>query len=114
MDTDKQAAAQRIADQLFEAEYALDEALAKMATLVAAIPAARGDLGVSMKTGASAVTRLAGVVPVLAELRQTVAGAHDELAVIQRAIGVRPNMVGGGEKDGDQQDVMSPGLRRVV
>src|SRR5579875_2904111 len=110
MSGDKEAAAQRVADHLFEAERALDEALARMAALVAVIPASRGELGVSIKTGAPAVAKLASVLPALAEARLTVGSAHDDLAVVQRAIGVRPNMVGGGEKDGSVQPPQ--GLRR--
>lgn len=106
MRPDKHVAAQRVADHLFEAEHALDEAIARLASLVAVIPDARPALGVALKTGAPALTKLARTLPVLAELRETVASAHDELAVVQRAIGVRPNMVGGGEKD-PNSDLMS-------
>ncbi len=109
---DKHQAAQHVADTLFDAERALDEALTKAALAIAAITAARAPLGVSLKTGAAAVTRMSEGAAALAGVRETFAAAHDEIAVVQRAIRVRPNMIGGGEK-GPNQDAI-PLLARVA
>ena len=109
---DKHQAAQRVADDLFEAERALDEALARAATAVATASAARQALGVSMKTGASAISKMAEGAAAIAGVRETFAAAHDEIAVVQRAIGVRPNLFGGGEKGPNQDSI--PSLHRAA
>ncbi len=110
---DKHQAAQQVADSLFEAEHALDEALAKAAHAIAVATASRTALGVSLKTGASAVTKMAEGAAALASVRETFAAAHDQIAVVQRAIGVRPNMTGGGEKD-PQHSILPASVRRVA
>ncbi len=109
---DKHQAAQHVADTLFEAERALDEALVKASVALAAATGAREALGVSLKTGAPAITKMAQGAAALAEVRETFASAHDDIAIVQRAIGVRPNMFGGGEK-GPNQDTI-PTLHRVA
>ena len=109
---DKHQAAQHVADTLFEAERALDEALVKAAAAMSAAAGAREALGVSLKTGAPAITKMAQGAAALAGVRETFAAAHDEIAVVQRAIGVRPSLFGGGEKGPNQDSI--PTLHRVA
>ena len=109
---DKHEAAQRVADHLFDAERALDEALTKMALLVAATTAARPAFGVALKVGAPAISKMSDVTAALAMQREALAAAHDEIAVVQRLTGARPNMTGGGDKP-PTPDSRLPALRAV-
>ena len=104
--TDKHVAAQRVADELFKTEQQLDLALSQAARLVAEMASSRQELGVAMKVGAPALTKFSSVVETLAAAREVLAAGHDEIAVVQRAIGVQPVMTGGGEK-GPNQDVLT-------
>ena len=110
--TDKHAAAQRVADELFKTEQQLDLALSQAARLVAEMAGSRQEFGVAMKVGAPALTKFSSVVETLAAAREVLAAGHDEIAVVQRAIGVRPNLFGGGEKGPNQDSI--PTLHRVA
>ena len=87
-----------VAEHLFLAERKLDEAFAAMADLARHLPAAREQAALGIKVGSSAVSRVTQALGQLASTRETIAQAHDEFAVVQRAMGVRTKMVGGGEK----------------
>ncbi len=87
-----------VAERLFIAERKLDEAFAAFAELAAHLPAARQGADLGIKVGVGAVSSVAVALGQLAAVRQTVADAHDQFAVVQRAIGVRTAMTGGGDK----------------
>jgi hypothetical protein len=107
-------AAQRVADSLFAFEAALDTALAKGAECVAIATAARAELNLGIKVGAGSISQLATTLQPLATVREQVGVAHDGLSALQRRLGLRPELLGGGEK-GPNDEVASTGsLRRVV
>ena len=110
----RDVAAQRMADSLFEFERALDLALARGAESIATAATTRAELGLGIKCGASAISKLAAVLETLAGAREGVGGAHDEFAVLSRALRLRPNMIGGGDKGPNDEALPVSALRQVA
>jgi hypothetical protein len=80
--------AEQIAAALFEAEHAIDEALAKTAHLTGVMPALRAESGASALIGQSAVERSSQAIMALAEARRAIVETHKELSIAQRDMGL--------------------------
>lgn len=92
--------AEQIAGALFEAEAAIDAALAKTAHLAGVMPSLRRQAGASALIGQDAVERASQAIVALAEARRAIVETHKELSVAQGQVGLGAVMVGdpGGEK----------------
>lgn len=75
-----QAATDRLAEALFDAERRLDEAVTGAAALIAAMVEARVASGLPATVGAGAQTKAAEALTVLSGARRTLGGAHADLA----------------------------------
>src|SRR5689334_16868767 len=80
--------AEQIAGALFEAEHAIDEALAKTAALTGVMPALRTQAGASALIGQDAVERASQAIMALAEARRAIVETHKELSIAQAQIGL--------------------------
>lgn len=87
-----------VGKRLFAAEQNLENAFVQVAALNAELATARQEAGLAMKVGAQAVSHFTEAQTHLAAARQSMGRGHDSLAVVQRAIGDRTILVGGGEK----------------
>ncbi len=86
--------AEQIAGALFEAEAAIDAALAKTATLTGVMPSLRREAGASALIGQDAVEHASQAIMALAEARRAIVETHKELSVAQTQIGLGAVMVG--------------------
>jgi hypothetical protein len=109
--------AEQIAGALFEAESAIDAAIAKTATLTGVMPSLRVQAGASALIGQDAVERASQAIMALAEARRAIVETHKELTVAQGQIGLGAiKMVGdpGGEKPDPNGITHGRQLREVV
>jgi len=90
----RRMAAEQIAGALFEAESAIDEALAKTAALTGVMPSLRQQAGASALIGQDAVERASQAIMALAEARRAIVETHKELSVAQHQVGLGAVMVG--------------------
>jgi hypothetical protein len=99
---ERRMVAEQIAASLFEAEAAIDAALAKTAQLTGVMPALRQKAGLSAIVGQDAVERATQAVMALAEARRAIVETHKELSNAQEQVGLGAVMVGdpGGDKGG--------------
>jgi hypothetical protein len=86
--------AEQIADALFEAEAAIDTALAKTAALTGIMPSLRKEAGASALVGQDAVERASQAIMALADARRAIVETHKELSIAQTQIGLGAVMVG--------------------
>lgn len=93
--TNRQKLAEDVAQQLFATEEALDTALANAGDLVAMLPRARQQAGVSAKVGQAAIQQLAASLSLLAEARHQIVLAHQSLADSAGEARVTPRNFGG-------------------
>jgi hypothetical protein len=112
--------AEQIAGALFEAEAAIDAALAKTATLTGIMPALRREAGASALIGQDAVERASQAIAALADARRAIVETHKELSVAQTQMGLGAVAIGddGGNKamlsaDEDRRARLRP-LRAVA
>ena len=80
--------AEQIASALFEAEHAIDAALAKTAALTGVMPQLRLEAGASALIGQDAVERASQAIMALAEARRAIVETHKELSIAQTQIGL--------------------------
>src|SRR5438477_3232831 len=80
--------AEQIAGALFEAEHAIDAAIAKTATLTGVMPQLRREAGASALIGQEAVERASQAIMALAEARRAIVETHRELTIAQTQIGL--------------------------
>jgi hypothetical protein len=80
--------AEQVAASLFEAEAAIDAALAKTALLAGMMPAMRQDAGISALIGQDAVERAGDAFTALALARRAIVETHKELSVAQKQMGL--------------------------
>lgn len=80
--------ADQIAASLFEAEAAIDAALAKTAALAGVMPALRADAGLSALIGQDAVERASEAIAALASARRAIVETHKELDLAKTQIGL--------------------------
>lgn len=96
----RRAVAEQIAGALFEAEAAIDAALAKTAQLTGVMPQLRAQAGASALIGQGAVEQASQAILALAEARRAIVETHKELSVAQSQIGLGGAVMSGdpGEK----------------
>jgi hypothetical protein len=80
--------AEQIAGALFEAEAAIDAAIAKTAALTGIMPSLRKDAGASALIGQDAVERASQAIMALADARRAIVETHKELSIVQTQIGL--------------------------
>lgn len=80
--------AEQIAGALFEAEAAIDAALAKTAALAGVMPSLRSQAGASALIGQDAVERASQAIMALADARRAIVETHKELSIAQAQIGL--------------------------
>ncbi len=90
--------ADQVAASLFEAEAAIDAALAKTAQLAGVMPALRQDAGLSALIGQDAVERASEAFAALALARRAIVETHKELSVAQTQMGLGAVMFGEMDK----------------
>src|SRR6476619_2520782 len=92
--------AEQIAGALFEAEHAIDAAIAKTAALTGVMPSLRREAGASALIGQDAVERASQAIMALAEARRAIVETHKELSIVQGQIGLGAVRMAGdaGEK----------------
>lgn len=80
--------AEQVAACLFEAEAAIDVALAKTASLAGVMPGLRADAGLSALIGQDAVERASEAIAALTQARRAIVETHKELDVAKTQIGL--------------------------
>ena len=80
--------AEQIAGALFEAEAAIDAAIAKTAALTGVMPQLRKEAGASALIGQDAVERASQAIMALADARRAIVETHKELSIAQTQIGL--------------------------
>ena len=80
--------AEQVAGALFEAEAAIDAALAKTAALTGAMPSLRKQVGASALIGQDALERASQAIMALADARRAIVETHKELSIVQTQIGL--------------------------
>jgi hypothetical protein len=86
--------ADQVAANLFEAEAAIDAALAKTARLACVMPELRADAGLSALIGQDAVERASEAIAALASARRAIVETHKELDLAKTQIGLGAVMYG--------------------
>lgn len=111
----RRLAAEKIAGALFDAEAAIDAAIAKTAHLTGVMPSLRREAGASALIGQDAVERASQAIMALAEARRAIVETHKELSVAQEQVGLGAVMVGdpGGEKPAPTSGMLQRGARRL-
>lgn len=96
---DRRIAAQTLATHLFTTEEAVDNTLALMGDLIAALPRARLQARVGAGVGQEAVDHVLEAALALAAARRALVAAHGALNDAKDQIGLRRvTLVGGGDK----------------
>ena len=85
---ERRMAAEQVATALFDAESAIDAALAKTAALTGVMPSLRKAAGASALIGQDAVERASQAIMALAEARRAIVETHKELSIVQGQIGL--------------------------
>jgi hypothetical protein len=88
--------ADQVAANLFEAEAAIDAALAKTAKLAGVMPELRAEAGLSALVGQDAVERASEAIAALASARRAIVETHKELDLAKTQIGLGAVMYGDG------------------
>lgn len=91
--------ARQVADQLFAAEAAIDQALAKTAALAGLMPSVRENARLSALIGQGAVERAIETLSALGEARRKIVETHKQLSITQKQMGLGPLNFGGGWKE---------------
>jgi len=92
----RREAAEEIAAKLFHAEKTINDAITAAAQLVAFMPQACGQAGVTAAYGQSAVAEAVGAINALSEARERIGASHTKLGAIQRQIGIGAITAGTG------------------
>lgn len=108
----RRAYADQVAASLFEAEAAMDAALAKAAALAGVMPALRAQAGLSALIGQDAVEWTSRSISALAEARRALVEAHMALSTAQKQIGLGAVAYGDGAPK-PQDAVRAPALRSI-
>ena len=82
-------AATKVVAHLIPAEIAVDEAVAKMASLIGSMLSARVEANLPMSTGQSAIDTMTQAMNMMLGARSKVIESHNQLALTQREIGLR-------------------------
>ena len=100
---ERRMVAEQVAGALFDAEAAIDSAIAKTAYLTGVMPTLRKQAGASALIGQDAVERASQAIMALAEARRAIVETHRELSVVQTQIGL-----GAVRMNGDVGDKPAP------
>lgn len=95
----RRMAAEQVARALFEAEAAIDAAVAKTAHLTGVMPTLRKQAGASALIGQDALERASQAIMALAEARRAIVETHKELSVVQGQIGLGAVALGDGGEE---------------
>lgn len=90
--------ANKVAEQLFQTEAAIDGALGKIAGLAGLLPAARMESNISAIVGQGAFESIARSLTALTEARREIVDTHHRLVEMQNAVGLRHVSFGDGDK----------------
>jgi hypothetical protein len=92
--------AEQVAGALFEAEAAIDAAIAKAAALTGIMPQLRREAGASALIGQDAVEHASQAILALTDARRSIVETHKQLSIVQTQIGLGAVMLGdpGGPK----------------
>jgi hypothetical protein len=82
-------AAEKVAEKLFEAENAVDQAIIRAAELTASIPTARTEAGLSAVVGQNALDEVVKTLPALVAGRKALIETHNQLDRTKTEIGLR-------------------------
>lgn len=104
--------AQQVAQQLFETEAAIDQALGKIAGLAGLLPHARMESRLSAVVGQSAFESIARSLTALTEARREIVDTHHRLVDMQNEVGLRH--VSFGEQDKPIEGVEAANARVTV
>lgn len=85
---ERRKAADQVAEHLFSAEAAIDDALNKTAALAAVIPVARTDAHLSALYCQEALERVSETIAAIAQARRGIVQTHKELAAVKGQIGL--------------------------
>jgi len=80
--------AEQVAGALFEAEAAIDAAIAKAAALTGIMPSLRREAGASALIGQGAVEHASQAIMALTDARRSMVETHKELSIVQTQIGL--------------------------
>jgi hypothetical protein len=93
---ERRKAMDQVAERLFAAEKAIDEAVTAAAQLSAALPTARAEANLSVLIGQDAMESAAESLSALIRARQALVSTHIRLDEAKTQIGLRAVAVGGG------------------
>ena len=96
---EKVLVAKTLANKLFSAEDAIDEALVKAAALLSGMIEAKAQLNVSLSTADPAVAKVTEALAALSASRTAMVSAHKQLEESKLRIGVRTKMTPVGKPD---------------
>lgn len=108
------AAAKAVAKDLFEAERAIDMALAKTAKLPGTIAIQRNRASLSVMIGHGAIERALAAASLLGNARRAIIEAHEELSEAKIHAGLRTLDVGDGIPKPPKEAVEPVGLHIVA
>lgn len=111
--SDRHMVAAEVADKLFEAEQAIDEALTKTAALMGCLPAARLRARLAATVGQSALDGAVSTASLLSEARRALVTTHEELASTHRRIGLGRFASGPGLEKPDEGNPLRTGFLTV-
>ena len=117
----RRTAAQKVADNLYSLERAIDQALAQAAELNKVMPVAWAEAGLSPVVGQDAFDEAAAVFAALAKARRRVVCTHQQLEETKNQIGLRAVNFGGlpkkdddGKTNGAALSVVTAGSREAA
>lgn len=90
----RQDAAEHLAERLFAAEQALDEAICKMGDLIGYMPIARTTARLSAVVGQGAISEAAEAMSAMVGARAHLVATHSRLADVRDQIGLREVAMG--------------------
>ena len=114
--SNKNQAAQRVAELINDAEKAMDEAMAKASILVAELPQLQTQAGLNAGWAQPAIVSVCAALSDMTTARGSLISAHKSLSVIQRKLGLAIVAGPGNSKPSDDSTIPPLGLRdnRVV
>lgn len=105
--------AKNLAEQLFEAEAAIEDAYRKIGALAQALPEARANAGMASTVGQAAFQAVMESMAGQVQSRSAMIAVHEELARLKAASPYRAVAIGGGQKS-DEPVPRPHGLLAVV
>ncbi len=114
--SDKNLAAQRVADLINDAERAMDEAMARASILVAELPQLQAQAGLNAGWAQPAIVSVCAALSDMTTARGSLISAHKSLSVIQRKLGLVIVAGPGNGKPSDDATIPASGFadNRVV